>query len=88
MTSRTGVGSALIAEGYELDAIASVVIGGGSLMGGRGTTLNTLLGALTISMISNIMNLMNVPGYHQNVVKGFIILFAVLAESLKNRKAG
>ncbi len=87
VTSRTGVGSALIAEGYELDAIASVVIGGGSLMGGRGTTFNTLLGALTISMISNIMNLMNVPGYHQKVVKGFIILFAVLAESLKNRKA-
>ena len=86
VTSRTGVGSALIADGYELDAIASVVIGGGSLNGGKGTTFNTLLGALTISMISNIMNLMNVPGYHQKVVKGFIIIFAVLAESLKNRK--
>ena len=86
VTSRTGVGSALIAEGYELDAIASVVIGGGSLAGGKGTTLNTLLGALTISLISNIMNLMNVPGYHQKVIKGFIILSAVLAESLKNRK--
>ncbi len=85
LSARTGVGSALVAEGYELDAIASVVIGGASLSGGKGRTFNTLLGALIISMISNIMNLAGVPGYHQKIVKGFIIIFAVLAESVKER---
>ncbi|MCC8181304.1 MAG: ABC transporter permease [Planctomycetes bacterium] len=86
LSARTGVGSALVADGYELDAIAAVVIGGASLSGGKGRTFNTLLGALIISMISNIMNLAGVPGYHQNIVKGLIIICAVLAESVKSRK--
>lgn len=87
VSARTSVGSPKIGEGYELDSIAAVVIGGASLKGGRGTIINTLIGALIISMISNIMNLMNLSGYHQRIVKGVIILLAVLAESLKNRKA-
>ncbi len=86
LSSRTGVGSPLAAEGAELDAISAVVVGGASLSGGKGTAVNTLLGVFIISMISNIMNLLNLPGYHQKVVKGLIILFAVLAESLKNRR--
>ncbi len=84
LSARTGVGSALVAEGYELDAIAAVVIGGASLSGGKGRTFNTLIGALILSMISNIMNLAGVPGYHQKIVKGLIIIVAVLAESVKN----
>ena len=55
----------------------AVVIGGASLMGGRGTALNTVIGVLVLGIISNFMNLQNVPGYHQNVVKGVIILLAV-----------
>ena len=86
VSSRTSVGSPKVGEGYELDSIAAVVIGGASLKGGRGTVINTLIGALIISMISNIMNLMNLSGYHQRIVKGIIILLAVLAESLKNRR--
>lgn len=86
LSARTGVGSPLVAEGFELDAISAVVVGGASLKGGRGTAINTLLGALIISMISNIMNLLNIPGYHQKIVKGLIIVIAVLAESLQNRK--
>lgn len=86
VSSRTSVGSPKVGEGYELDSIAAVVIGGASLKGGRGTVVNTLIGALIISMISNIMNLMNLSGYHQRIVKGIIILLAVLAESLKNRR--
>ena len=86
VSSRTSVGSPKVGEGYELDSIAAVVIGGASLKGGRGTVVNTLIGALIISMISNIMNLMNLSGYHQRIVKGVIILLAVLAESLKNRR--
>lgn len=88
LSARTGVGSPLVAEGFELDAISAVVVGGASLKGGRGTAINTLLGALIISMISNIMNLLNIPGYHQKIVKGLIIVIAVLAESLQNRKGG
>ena len=84
-STRTGVGSPLLAIGFELDAIAAVVVGGASLAGGRGTVLNTLIGVLILSIISNVMNLMNIPGYHQQVVKGAIIIVAVMLESLKGR---
>ncbi|PJG85487.1 ABC transporter permease [Conservatibacter flavescens] len=85
-TTRTGVGSPVFGIGFELDAIAAVVIGGASLSGGRGTVINTLIGVLILSIISNVMNLMNIPGYHQQVVKGGIIILAVLLESLKNKQ--
>jgi len=81
ITARSGVGSPVVGIGMELDVIAAVVIGGASLMGGRGTALNTLIGVLTLGVIGNIMNLLNVPGYHQEVVKGVIILVAVLLQS-------
>ncbi len=81
ITARSGVGSPVVGIGLELDVIAAVVIGGASLMGGRGTALNTLIGVLTLGVIGNIMNLLNVPGYHQEVVKGVIILVAVLLQS-------
>ncbi len=84
-STRTGVGSPILAIGFELDAIAAVVVGGASLAGGRGTVLNTLIGVLILSIISNVMNLMNIPGYHQQVVKGAIIIMAVMLESLKGR---
>ncbi len=86
LSARTGVGSPLVAESFELDAVSAVVVGGASLTGGRGTAINTLLGAFIIGMISNIMNLLSLPGYHQKIVKGLIIVFAVLAESLQNRR--
>jgi ribose transport system permease protein len=86
-TSRTGVGSPIIGTGLELDVIAAVVIGGASLSGGKGSAVNTLLGVLILGMISNIMNLQNVPAYHQQVIKGLIIVFAVLLQGLqKNSK--
>ena len=84
-STRTGVGSPVLGISFELDAIAAVVVGGASLAGGRGTVLNTLIGVMILSVISNIMNLMNIPGYHQQVVKGLIIILAVLLESLKGR---
>lgn len=84
-STRTGVGSPILAIGFELDAIAAVVVGGASLAGGRGTVLNTLIGVMILSVISNVMNLMDIPGYHQQVVKGGIIILAVTLESLKGR---
>lgn len=75
---RTGVGTPNIGIGLELDAIAAVVIGGASLMGGKGSVINTLFGVLILGMIGNIMNLMDVTAYMQQVVKGLIIVLAVL----------
>jgi len=53
-------------------------------MGGRGTVLNTLVGVLVLGIISNIMNLTGVPGYHQQVVMGLIIIVAILAQRSSN----
>ncbi len=78
--SRTGVGSGSIGVGAELDVIAAVVIGGASLMGGRGGVVNTLLGALVMGVIGNMMNLADVPGYNQQVFMGAIIVLAMLLQ--------
>ncbi|WP_334174063.1 ABC transporter permease [Pseudoxanthobacter sp.] len=80
-TSRSGVGSATVGVGAELDVIAAVVIGGASLMGGRGGVFNTFLGVLVLGVIGNIMNLANVPGYHQQVFMGVIIVIAMLLQN-------
>jgi ribose transport system permease protein len=85
-TVRTGVGSPVFGEGYELDAIAMVVIGGASLSGGKGDAVKTIVGIFTIGMISNIMNLMNVSPYLQQVIKGVIILAAIYSQAITNNK--
>jgi ribose transport system permease protein len=79
MASRLRVGTALVGTGIELDAIAAVVIGGAAFSGGKGKILNTLIGAFIIGIIGNIMNLMGVAAYPQMVIKGVIIVIAVLA---------
>lgn len=82
--ARSGVGAPTVGVGDELTVIAAVVIGGASLAGGRGTVLNTLVGVLTLGIIANIMNLTSVPGYHQQVVMGVIIVVAILAQRSSN----
>ena len=67
---------------FELDAIAAVVVGGTSLFGGRGGVFGTLIGALIIGVINNGMNLLNVPSFYQQIVKGGVILGALLIERL------
>ncbi len=79
-SSRTGIGSATISVGAELDAIAAVVIGGASLLGGRGGAINTFIGVVILGVIANLMNLANVPGYHQQVFMGVIIIGAMLLQ--------
>ena len=79
-TSRAGVGAPTVGVGDELTVIAAVVIGGASLAGGKGGALNTLMGVLILGVIGNIMNLASVPGYHQQVVMGIIIVAAVLSQ--------
>ena len=85
VAGRTGVGSPLSGDGYEMDAIASCVIAGASLEGGNGSVLKTIFGVFTLGLISNIMNLMKVPAYPQIVVKGIIILIAVLLPAITGR---
>jgi len=82
--ARAGVGAPSVGVGDELTVIAAVVIGGASLAGGRGTVLNTLVGVLTLGIIANVMNLTSVPGYHQQVVMGIIIIVAILAQRSSN----
>lgn len=70
-------------EGYELDAIAAVVLGGTSLAGGRGRVSGTLIGALIIGVLTNGLVLMNVPFFYQLVTKGVVIVLAVTLDSLR-----
>jgi ribose transport system permease protein len=67
--------------GIELDAIAAVIIGGTSLAGGKGGVIGTLIGALIMGVLDNLLNLMNVSPFYQSIVKGLVILFAVLVDS-------
>jgi ribose/xylose/arabinose/galactoside ABC-type transport system permease subunit len=83
LTSRLNAGEPIAGTGYELDVIASVVIGGTSLMGGRGGVWGTLIGALLIGTINNGMNLLGISSYWQAVVKGLIIVGAVLLDRLR-----
>lgn len=78
LAGRLSMGTALVGQGFELDAIAAVVVGGASLAGGKGTVLNTLMGAFIIGILANIMNLMGIAAYPQMIIKGVIILAAVL----------
>ena len=85
LTSRLNAGESIAGMGYELDVIASVVIGGTSLMGGRGSVWGTFIGALLIGTINNGMNLLAVPSYWQLVVKGSIIVGAALIDRLREK---
>lgn len=70
-----------LGEGYELDAIAACVIGGADLSGGKGTAGKTIVGVFVLAFIGNIMNLLGVPAYPQDIVKGLIIIIAVLFQN-------
>lgn len=82
VASRTNLGSPNMGMSWELDAIAAVVIGGASLNGGRGTAINTLMGVLILGLIGNILNLLNVPSYPQQVVKGAIIIICCITSKI------
>jgi len=77
LSARTNSGQPAVGAGYELDAIAAVIIGGTSMSGGSGTIIGTLIGTLIIGTLNNGLNLLDVSSYYQMIVKGFIILGAV-----------
>ncbi|RUT31377.1 ABC transporter permease [Arsenicitalea aurantiaca] len=80
LTARTTSALPQAGLGYELDAIAAVVIGGTSLVGGVGSVTYTLIGALIIGVISNGLDLLGVSSYYQQIIKGAIIVVAVLID--------
>jgi ribose transport system permease protein len=83
LASRLGISQPSVGVGFELDAIAACVIGGAILGGGGGSTFGTLAGVLALGMIDNLLNLFNVQSYYQQILKGLIILIAVLARRKK-----
>ena len=85
LTSRLNSAQPTAGISYELDAIAAVVLGGTSLSGGKGWIVGTLIGAMIIGILDNGLNLMNVSSFYQQVVKGGVILVAVLLDRSKGK---
>ncbi|MBL1420869.1 MAG: ABC transporter permease [Alphaproteobacteria bacterium] len=85
LAARTGSGLTQAGIAYELDAIAAVVIGGTSLSGGVGRITGTLIGALLIGVMNNGLDLMGVESYYQQVIKGMLIVAAVMLDQSKNK---
>jgi len=85
LASRLSAGQPTAGVGFELDAIASAVIGGTSFTGGVGTVFGTIVGALIIGVLNNGLDLLNVSAYWQQVLKGIIIVGAVLLDKLKHK---
>jgi ribose/xylose/arabinose/galactoside ABC-type transport system permease subunit len=85
LTSRITTGQPNAGAGFELDAIAAVVIGGSSTTGGKGSITGTLVGVLLIGVINNSLDLLNVTSYYQQVVMGIIIIGAVVLDSLNHK---
>lgn len=81
LTARLGSAQPTAGAGYELDAIAAVILGGTSLSGGQGAIIPTVFGALILGVLDNILVLIDVNPFASNIVKGAVILLAVLADS-------
>ncbi len=86
LASRVISGPPNLGQGYELDAIAAVVIGGASLMGGRGSVWGTALGLILIQTLNNGLDILLVPSYFQDVIKGVLIVFAVAVDVWTSRR--
>ena len=86
IAARLGSAQPQLGSGYELQAIAAVIIGGTSLLGGRGSILGTLIGALIMSVLINGLRILSIQTEWQNVVVGIVILVAVFTDSLRRRR--
>ena len=88
LSSRTSIASPNAAEMYELDAIAACVIGGASLMGGEGSAIAAIAGALIMMVLRNVCNLEGIDVYWQPILVGGLIIALVFYDNLRKRKAG
>jgi ribose transport system permease protein len=85
LVSRLGIAQPSLGVAYELDAIAACVIGGAMLGGGGGSVIGTLFGVFTLGIINNLMNLVGVRSFYQDIVKGSVIILAVLLVARRTR---
>ena len=85
LAARITSGQPNAAQGFELNVISACVLGGVSLMGGRATVSGVLVGVLIMGTVQNAMNLLNIDTFYQYLVRGGILLTAVLADQLKHR---
>ena len=87
LTTQTGAGSPTIGKDYILPSVAAAVIGGISLFGGRGGLMGTIVGALILTIIGNLVFVLSISSYWQPIVSGVILLVAVLASSVAEASA-
>src|ERR687889_568267 len=87
LTSRLNSAEQVAGQGYELQAIAAVVIGGTSLFGGQGGMIGTLIGAMLIGVLNNGLVILNVSPYYQQIVIGAIIVLSVYLDQLAKRRS-
>jgi ribose transport system permease protein len=85
ITARSGIATPSAGTGFELNSIAATVIGGASLSGGKGKVANTIIGVFILALIGNIMNLLSIPVYPQQIIQGAIIIIAVLLNAGKQK---
>ncbi|WP_255711261.1 ABC transporter permease [Pelosinus baikalensis] len=86
LAARMFSGQPTVGNGFELDAIAAVVLGGTSMTGGIGKIGGTLIGVLVIGVLNNGLNLLNINSFWQLIIKGIVILAAVYVDMMKKRK--
>jgi ribose transport system permease protein/inositol transport system permease protein len=86
LASRLATGQPAAASGYELNAIAAVVLGGTSLSGGKGGIGKTIIGIMTIGVINNGLSLLRISSYWQSITMGLIIMIAVILDKINTRK--
>jgi ribose transport system substrate-binding protein/ribose transport system permease protein len=87
-SSRSSIAQTTACEGYELEAIAACVIGGTSLMGGEGTVIGAVAGALIMQVLVNFCNLVNISPYWQKILVGALVVALVLYDTYRKRRAG
>jgi ribose/xylose/arabinose/galactoside ABC-type transport system permease subunit len=88
LLARLGAGDAASGDGLELDAIAAAVLGGASLMGGRGSMFGALLGVMLLGVIANSLTLLDVSSFYQRLVLGALLMFAVTATAIAEKRRG
>lgn len=88
LLSRLGAGDAASGEGLELDAIAAAVIGGASLLGGRGSMFGAFLGVMLLGVIANSLTLLDVSSFYQRLVLGGLLMFAVTTTAIAEKRRG
>ncbi len=86
LTARVGTASPTAGIGYELDAIAAVLVGGVSMDGGKGSILNTVLGVVILGVLANALNMLNISSYPQMMITGIVIVLAVSLDAFNRRR--